>query len=160
MEERFNGPQSLTDWQFKQKFPNFRKEQNSFPTSAARRGNKAGGGNNLMTTPPPRPWQENSVARLQNTTLRVTGISRDNPSANDKHQRNTQQRAPFSQEEGSKSQSERMGGVLSLDWAPLLSCLGRLHSWAKCCIQQSIWWTVPLCRGHSSHHGAFNSWEN
>ena len=69
-----------------------------------------------MTAPPPQPWQENSVARLQNTTSRVTGISRDNPSADNKQQRNTQHQTPFSQEKGSRIQSERMGGeVLSLD---------------------------------------------
>ena len=60
-------------------------------------------------TPPP-------AKKTQWQGYRVTGISRDIPSANHKHQRNTQQRTPFSQKEGSRSWSERMGGeVLSLD---------------------------------------------
>ena len=140
LEEIFYGPQSLTRWQFKQKFPNF--QRNSFPASLTRKRNRARECDSLMNPTPhnephsPLPTtccQGNSVARLWSTTSRVTGISRYFLSVNDRHQRNTQQLAhSFSQKERSRGRSEQMGGeVLSLDWAPLLRCLGRLHSWAK-----------------------------
>lgn len=137
-------------------------QSNTFPVSVARRWNRAGECDSPLIAHPPTTWaKENWVARLWNTTSRVTRVSRYHPSTNDRPQRNTQQWAcSSSQKEGSRTRSERMREVVSLDWASLLSCLGRLHSWAKCCIQQSTWWTVLLCQGHSSKHEAFDDWEN